>query len=104
MTFILPAVIFSQNSFITACIRDLIIHHHQQNLTQQQIAAIVLVDQSNISRIIKKWKQSGTVKTRRKHRCGRKRLFTSRGERVLARISSNNPKMTAKEVQREAGY
>ena len=72
------------------CIRDLIIQHHHQNLTQQQIAAILQVNQSTVSRIIKKWKQSGTVKTIRKRRCGRKRLFTEQGKSVLARISSNN--------------
>ena len=71
--------------------------HDHTTKTQRQIAAEVGVNQSTVSRIIARYKKSGSFSPTRISRCGRKSRISKKGERRLVRDNRVNPRMTSNE-------
>lgn len=86
-----------------ANIRQLIIEHHTNNRSQQQIANILHVPKTTVRRIIHQYRRTGNVGVRRHGHCGRKRTLTPRTEASLARTSRRTPHLTARQIQGEVG-
>lgn len=84
-------------------IRELIIHHHQRNISARAISTMVNVPRSTVNDIIARFKRSGTSTSSRTGHCGRKRKLSKRTERTLARQSIANPRATAKQLQQAVG-
>lgn len=84
-------------------VRKLVIQKYLQKLTQSDIAQQLNVCQSTVSRLISRYKSSGTLTALRKGKCGRKRLLSARTDRLLARASKKNPRATAADIQKTVG-
>ena len=64
------------------------------NKSNREIARIVGVNHTTVSRIIKRQKEKGTTSPQRRGNCGRKRSTTPRDDKVLLRESKKNPRLT----------
>ncbi len=84
-------------------VRKLVIEKSLQGLTQSEIAQQLNLCQSTVSRLIARYKSSGTLTPLRKGKCGRKRLLSARTDRLLARASKKNPRATAADIQKTVG-
>ena len=81
-------------------IRQLVIEKFKDGLTQMSIANQLHVNQSIVSRIISRYKQTGGIGVTRKGICGRKRMLSHRTDRLIGRASLSNPKATAADIQK----
>lgn len=86
-----------------ANIRRLIIYHHTNHRSQQEISNIVHVPKSTVRDIIHRHRETGNVEVHRRDRCGRKKSLTPRSEVLLARSSRKRPHLTARQIQAEVG-
>lgn len=68
--------------------------------SQSQIARIVGVSQPSVSRIIQKERESGTLTTERKGRCGRKAKMTPQAVQMLVTDSQMHPRKTSHELRK----
>jgi transposase len=84
-------------------IRQLIIHHHENGYSCGQIANMLNQSRQTVIRLVKRYKDLGHVQSTRVGRCGRHRLLSNRDERHLARASTINPKLTAREIRASVG-
>lgn len=84
-------------------VRQLIIQLFHEGKTQMDISKLVKVNQSTVSRIIRRFTTTGNAGPTRTGKCGRKRLLSSRTDRLLARQSVINPKATAADIQASSG-
>lgn len=85
-------------------IRKQIINHYVSGeYTQRQISVMVQVPTSTINDIVKHYRETGEVKSRRKSRTGRPKKLGVRDERALARYSVAHPRATARQIKHEVG-
>ena len=70
------------------------------NYTQTVIANIVGVSQKSVSRIIKQQEETGSVTSRRKEKCSRKRKTTPKDDKILLRNSKKDPRKTSFVLQK----
>ena len=61
------------------------------------------IPRSTLCDIIKKFLQTGEVKTNRQRKCGCKRILTTRDDRLLARAGSKQPQATPRQLQQQVG-
>jgi DNA-directed RNA polymerase I, II, and III subunit RPABC1 len=71
------------------------------SMTVRDIASVVGVGKSSVSRTLCAYKDSGSLSPNRKGKCGRKRKTTRRTDQLLLRNSRLHPKMTSKDLQRD---
>lgn len=71
--------------------------------TKREIAEIVGLHESSVSRIIKQYEETGNVELRYENCGGANKKLDERDLRFMRRLSGNNPRMTAGEIQREMG-
>jgi transposase len=71
--------------------------------SQREIAADVGVSQNAVSLITRAYDETGSTRTRRLGRCGRKSKLSVREKTLLVRESKKNPRLSASEVQMAAG-
>ena len=66
----------------------------------REIGAKLGIAQSTVCDIIKLFRETGSVETRRAGACGRKRITTQRGNKMLLRESMKNPRLDAETLRR----
>jgi transposase len=71
------------------------------SMAVRDIASVVGVGKSSVSRILCEYKDSGSLSANRKGKCGRKRKPTPRTDELLLRNSRLHPTMTSKDRQRD---
>lgn len=71
--------------------------------TKREIAKIVGLHESNVGRIIKQHEETGDISLRYENCGGKNKKLDERDLRTIRRISGNNPRMTAAEIQKEIG-
>jgi transposase len=71
------------------------------SMTVREIASVVGVGKSSVSRILCAPKDSGSLSPNRKGKCGRKRKTTPRTDQLLLRNSRLHPTITSKGFQRD---
>lgn len=84
-------------------IRKLIIEKFHQNTSQVTISRQLNISTSSVNNIITHYRRTGQIEATRAGRCGRKRIFTTRDERMLARASTKHPQTTARQLQQMVG-
>jgi transposase len=80
-------------------VRELILSHHVSGHSCRQIATMVNVSKSTVIRLVKRYKDTGSIEEIRIGNCGRLLLLSQRDERALARQSVADPSQTAREIQ-----
>jgi transposase len=98
-------VIFTAIMDLTAAQRLQIItlsRHTSQN--QSEIAGNVGCSQSAVSRLLKKERETGTIDSSKKGKCGRKKVIGSRLSHRLLQLSKCDPTMNAAELKEEIGF
>ena len=80
-------------------VRELIVSHHLSGHSCRQIATMVHVSKSTVIRLVKRYKDTGSIEAIRIGNCGRHLLLSQRDERALARESVADPTRTAREIQ-----
>ena len=75
-------------------------HEHCQASTRD-IAKLYNVSQSSVARIIKQFKETGSLSPKRKGKCGRKRKTTARNDAYLLRKSKLDPRKTSSDLQKD---
>lgn len=88
---------------IPANLCDLVISKMEVGLSQRRIAQDLEMPQSTVSSIIQRFRRTGKAIQDRHGKCGRKKVLTVRDERLISRASQQNPRATAKEIQRSVG-
>ena len=78
-------------------IRTLIVSHHNEGHSGRKIAQMVNLAPETVRNLIRRYRESGSIQASRVGRCGRPRMLSLRDERTLARASTVNPKLTARE-------
>lgn len=71
------------------------------NLKQREIAAKCRVSQSAVSKVLNRFRQSGSLETNRKGNCGRKRSSTVLDDRSLLRKSRKIAHLNSVNLRRE---
>ena len=84
-------------------IRILVIDKTKQGLKQKEIANHLSLSQSVVSRLIKRFKATGTIESFKKGKCGRKYKLRTRQVSIIRRESLKNPQATAREIQTSVG-
>jgi transposase len=84
-------------------IRTLIVSHHNEGHSGRKIAEMVNLAPETVRNIIRRYRKSGSIQANRVGRCGRPRMLSLRDERMLARASIANPKLTAREIRATVG-
>lgn len=84
-------------------IRTLIVSHHNEGHSGRKIAEMVNLAPETVRNIIRRYRESGSIQANRVGRCGRPRMLSLRDERTLARASTVNPKLTAREIRGTVG-
>lgn len=80
-------------------IRQKIIAKSNSGVSQRKIAADLKISRTCVYNTIKKWKNMGVLTD--KHRSGRKRILTTRDDRLIKLCSERNPWLTARMVREE---
>jgi DNA-directed RNA polymerase I, II, and III subunit RPABC1 len=70
------------------------------SMTERDIASVVGVGKSSVSRILCSYKESGLLSPNRKGKCERKRKTTPRTDQLLLRNSRLHPTVTSKDLRR----
>ena len=86
-------------TMITDHQRSGVIHLSGEGLSTREIASRLGVSHSSASRIIKKFRETGSTSDRR--RSGRPRATTSRDDSAIRRMAVRNPFISANEIQQE---
>lgn len=73
------------------------------NKSKREIAEIVGLHESNVGRIIKQYHEDGDADLKYGNCGGWNKKFDERDFRMLRKISGNNPRMSAAEIQKEMG-
>lgn len=75
--------------------------NEHSNLKQKDIAKLCKVSQSAVSKILKRFRSTGSLETAYVGNTGRKRMSTDRDDRLLLVKSKKNPRLTSRELCRE---
>ena len=81
-------------------VKILTLHEHTAK-KQREIASIVDVNQSTVSRILKQARTTGTLAPKRKEKCGRKRKTSTRDDIRLLRESKKDPRKTSDMLRKD---
>ena len=84
-------------------IRSLVIEKFKEGVKQKDICMHLKLKKSAVSKLIKRYKTTGSVSSRRKGRCGRKSSLSDRDMRKIYSKSTSDPWLTAREVQTSVG-
>lgn len=84
-------------------VRNLLVAHHEAGHSWRRIAEMVNMPKSTVSNILRRYRETGSAQAMRVGRCGRPRSLSERDERALARASTVNPKLTAREIRSTVG-
>lgn len=88
---------------IPLSVRKLVIDKFHQNIPQVTISNQLSISTSSVNNIISHYRRTGRIESTRAGRCGRKRFFTTRDDRMLARASTSHPQATARQLQQMVG-
>ena len=80
-------------------LRALIVHHHQNGKTVRQIVEYTNTPRSTVQDIISNFQQTGSIESKRRGRPPTNKSLTLRDERIIARTSTVNPRMNARQIQ-----
>jgi len=80
-------------------IRRRIIQLSRENVSQREISRRLIVPQSTISGILKRFRANKDFDSRRKGRCGRKAALTRKEQAMLRWASVKNPVFSARQLQ-----
>jgi transposase len=80
-------------------IRELIVEHHQAGYGSRAIGKMLCVSKSAVNNLLKRFENTGSIKSTRAGRCGRPRLLSERDERMIMRASVANPNFTARDLR-----
>lgn len=83
----------------TPQIKRLVLQKHREGMSLRSISSDLHMPKSTVHDIIRR----NTTESHRIGRCGRRRILSVADERLLARCSSRDPRMTARQLQNEAG-
>jgi transposase len=78
-----------------------VVRNEHTSMTVRDIASVVGVGKSSVSRILCPYKDSGSFFPNGKGKCGRKRKTTLRTDQLLLRNSRLHPTVTSKNLQRD---
>ena len=92
-------LVMGRSSDTTAEIRRQVVHLSAKGLSTRAIASIIAANQSTVSRILKRHRETGSVE--KKPRCGRPRKSTPRDDRHLKALSLANRFKTARQLRDE---
>ena len=81
--------------------KQLIIKYHNENMKNVQIATLIGCSESTVRNVVKRWKETGTLKTKTGR--GRKPMLNQRDTRRLMRIVKKNRRATIGEIRSELG-
>lgn len=84
---------------LTLEIRELILHHYKEGVSQRQICEKVNVPKSTIQGVISRFLHENRVAD--KGRIAPNKIFNEKDERKIIRISKNNPRMSAPMLAKE---
>ena len=80
-------------------IRQLIIEYHCDGVSCRRIAEILKRPKSTVIDVVRKFKDTGSLKPGRVGRCGRPRILSVGDERAIARASVADPHLTGREIR-----
>lgn len=78
----------------------LTLHEHCQ-ASSRDIAKLYKVGQTTVARIIRQFKDTGSLTPKRKGKCGRKRKSTPKDDAYLLRKSKLDPRKTSSDLQKD---
>jgi len=84
-------------------IRQLLLKKFKEGMKQKDICSQLNLNKSTVSKLIKKYKLSGSISSNRKGRCGRKLALSMRERRKIRKECIKNPMATARELQLAVG-
>lgn len=70
------------------------------SMTQRDIAMVCKVSLGAVNKIIKQYKETGSLSPQCKGKCGRKRKTTCRDDSFLLRKSKEDPRLTSFDLQK----
>jgi transposase len=82
-------------------IRELILYRHTAGKSSRAIAAIVNKPQRTVVDIVHKFQATRSYDTSRQGRCGRRQKLPDHTQRLIARASTINPRLSARQIQGE---
>lgn len=82
-------------------VRELIVHHHQNNVSERKIPNLFRTLKTTVHDIIQHFQVTGSYESSRRGRCGAKKVIDRHTDRRLANASKRNPRLTARQIQNE---
>ena len=86
-------------TIVKKCERNVTVYSHCQK-SSRDVAGIVGVRQSTLSRIKRRFEEIGTVSSKRKEKCGRKSKTSTKDDKMLQRLSGTDSKKTISDLKR----
>ena len=80
-------------------IRDLVIRHYKEGITQQEISDIVKVKRPTVQKILVSYNATGSIENKKGR--GRKPIFSNMENQAIIRMVDNNPKFSAPKISNE---
>jgi transposase len=78
-----------------------VVHNEHTSMTERDIASVVGVGKSSVSRILCAYKDSGSLSPNKEGKCGRKQKTTPHTYQLLLRNSRLHPTVTSKDLRRD---
>jgi transposase len=89
---------------VPSVVREQIIRSYQKGgLTQREIARVVGVTQGSVSNIVKLFRETGGIRSRRFGKTPSNRLLTPKAVSLLTRESQKDPRATARQLKERVG-
>lgn len=77
--------------------------HQHTSKSNRQIATDLNISRRCVDKILKKWRESGSLSADRSGKCGRRPKLSIRDKAVIVRECKKDPTKTARQIQRSAG-